>query len=141
VAPGIAAARVERRVLDIARVPDEVERADVVVLHRVVCCYPDYERLLGRRGRQGAKSLAFSHPPGNLVSRAVFSAENGMRTLKGGTSRASSLACVGAVVGDGEAGGLDRLQVEHGQVPRSTGPAGRSSRARGTSSPRRARSA
>ena len=35
------AARVERRFLDIAQVPDEVERADVVVLHRVVCCYPD----------------------------------------------------------------------------------------------------
>src|SRR5215210_5878891 len=39
--------RVERRIHDIAVAPDEVEPADVVVLHRVVCCYPDYERLLG----------------------------------------------------------------------------------------------
>ncbi len=30
--------RVDRRFLDIALVPDEVDRADIVVLHRVVCC-------------------------------------------------------------------------------------------------------
>ncbi|MGH3369862.1 MAG: SAM-dependent methyltransferase, partial [Nocardioidaceae bacterium] len=39
--------RVSRRRLDIAASPRDVEPADVVVLHRVVCCYPDYERLLG----------------------------------------------------------------------------------------------
>lgn len=33
--------RVTRRFLDIAQTPDGVEPADVVVLHRVVCCYPD----------------------------------------------------------------------------------------------------
>jgi cyclopropane fatty-acyl-phospholipid synthase-like methyltransferase len=82
------AARVERRFLDIARVPDEVERADVVVMHRVVCCYPDYERLLGAAANKTGRLLVFSHPPRNLVSRAVFSAENGMRRLKGETFRA-----------------------------------------------------
>src|SRR5215212_3453781 len=48
-------ARVDRRFLDIAEEPDAVESADVVVLHRVVCCYPDYQRLLaaasGKAGR------------------------------------------------------------------------------------------
>jgi hypothetical protein len=39
-------ARVERRFHDIARDRDGIEAADIVVLHRVVCCYPDYERLL-----------------------------------------------------------------------------------------------
>src|SRR5436190_22013800 len=81
------AARVERRFLDIARVPDEVERADVVVMHRVVCCYRDYERLLGAAADKTGRLLVFSHPPRNLVSRAVFSAENGMRRLKGETFR------------------------------------------------------
>ena len=38
--------RAERRVHDIASDPEGVEAADIVVLHRVVCCYPDYERLL-----------------------------------------------------------------------------------------------
>ena len=38
--------RIERRILDIAVDPQDVEAADVVVLHRVVCCYPDVGRLL-----------------------------------------------------------------------------------------------
>ena len=41
--------RVARRQVDIAATPDEVEAHDIVVLHRVVCCYPDYERLLTRQ--------------------------------------------------------------------------------------------
>jgi cyclopropane fatty-acyl-phospholipid synthase-like methyltransferase len=81
------AARVQRRFLDIAQVPDEVERADVVVLHRVVCCYPDYERLLGAAASKAGRLLVFSHPPRNLVTRAMFSAQNGMRRLKGDTFR------------------------------------------------------
>ena len=38
--------RMTRRQADIATMPDEAEAHDIVVLHRVVCCYPDYERLL-----------------------------------------------------------------------------------------------
>ena len=34
--------------------PAAVDPADVVVLHRVVCCYPDYERLLGAAARPRA---------------------------------------------------------------------------------------
>lgn len=82
------AARVERRLLDVAQVPDEVEPADVVVLHRVVCCYPDYERLLGAAASKTGRMLVFSHPPRNLVTRTMFAAENGMRRLKGDTFRA-----------------------------------------------------
>ena len=54
----------------------QVERADVVVLHRVVCCYPDYERLLGAAADHAGRLLVFSHPPRNLVSRAFSSAQN-----------------------------------------------------------------
>ena len=39
--------RVDRRLVNIANEPEAIEPADVVVLHRVVCCYPDYEGLLG----------------------------------------------------------------------------------------------
>jgi hypothetical protein len=41
----------QRRLRDIAVDPDAVEPADVVVLHRVVCCYPEYARLLPRPPR------------------------------------------------------------------------------------------
>ena len=41
--------RADRRVVDIALTPDVVDSADVVVLHRVMCCYPDYGLLqIGR---------------------------------------------------------------------------------------------
>lgn len=82
------AARVERRFLDIAQVPDEVERADVVVLHRVVCCYPDYQRLLGAAASKTGRLLVFSHPPRNLATRAALWMENTMSRLKGDSFRA-----------------------------------------------------
>jgi magnesium-protoporphyrin O-methyltransferase len=68
--------RAERRLHDIAMDPDGVEPADVVVLHRVVCCYPDYERLLGAAADHARRLLVFSHPPRNLVSRALFAVQN-----------------------------------------------------------------
>jgi hypothetical protein len=68
--------RVERRVHDIAVDPVAIEPVDIVVLHRVVCCYPDYERLLAAAGSHARRLLVFSHPPRNLVSRAVVGAQN-----------------------------------------------------------------
>ena len=64
--------RVERRLLDIAQQPDDVESADVVVLHRVVCCYPDYEKLLGAAAGKAGRLLVFSHPPRNLPTRGLL---------------------------------------------------------------------
>lgn len=68
--------RMERRLHDIVEAPDEVERADVVVLHRVVCCYPDHERLLASAADHAARLLVFSHPPRHLGSRAFIAAQN-----------------------------------------------------------------
>jgi 2-polyprenyl-3-methyl-5-hydroxy-6-metoxy-1,4-benzoquinol methylase len=73
--------RVTRRFLDIAQAPDEVEPADVVVLHRVVCCYPDYVRLLTAAASHARKTLAYSHPAANVVNRVQFGAENAYRRL------------------------------------------------------------
>lgn len=68
--------RVDRRRHDIAEDPDGVAPADVVVLHRVVCCYPDYERLLGAAASHARRALVFSHPPRNLGSRAFIAMQN-----------------------------------------------------------------
>jgi magnesium-protoporphyrin O-methyltransferase len=68
--------RVERRMHDIAVDPDAIAPADVVVLHRVVCCYPDYERLLGAAAAHAQRLLVFSHPRRNLVSRLIVGVEN-----------------------------------------------------------------
>ena len=68
--------RVERRLHDIAVDPDAIAPADIVVLHRVVCCYPDYERLLGAAAAHARRALVFSHPRRNLISRVIVGAEN-----------------------------------------------------------------
>jgi magnesium-protoporphyrin O-methyltransferase len=80
--------RVDRRLHDIVVAPEEVESADVVVLHRVVCCYPDYEALLGAAADHARRLLVFSHPPRNLGSRAVVSSQNAVLGLTGRRFRA-----------------------------------------------------
>jgi 2-polyprenyl-3-methyl-5-hydroxy-6-metoxy-1,4-benzoquinol methylase len=68
--------RVERRLHDIAADAEGIEAADVVVLHRVVCCYPDYERLLGAAAQRARRLLVFSYPPRNPVSFLFIAASN-----------------------------------------------------------------
>ena len=68
--------RVERRMHDIAVEPEAVEPVDVVVLNRVVCCYPDYERLLGAAAAHARRALVFSYPRRNAISRAIVSVQN-----------------------------------------------------------------
>lgn len=80
--------RVDRRFLDIATSPHEVDAADVVVLHRVVCCYPDYERLLHAAGSHARRLLVFSHPPRNVLSRAFIAWDNFLRRLRRNDFRA-----------------------------------------------------
>jgi len=80
---GIDERSVDRRLHDIAAAPEEVEAADVVVLHRVVCCYPDYERLLGAAAARARRALVFSHPPRNVASRAFLALQNlGLRMTR-----------------------------------------------------------
>jgi hypothetical protein len=79
--------RAERRLHDIAVDPEGVEPADVVILHRVVCCYPDYERLLGAAAGRARRLLVFSHPPRNLISRAVVALENAFFRVRGSEFR------------------------------------------------------
>lgn len=80
--------RVERRIVDIATAPEQVEDADVVVLHRVVCCYPDYEKLLRAAADHAKHALVFSYPPPTLLNRGFIGADNLWRRLRGNSFRA-----------------------------------------------------
>ena len=75
--------RMQRQIVDIAATPERVPRADLVVLHRVVCCYPNHERLLGAAADRCRRRLAFSHPPRTLLSRALLAAENAVYAVRG----------------------------------------------------------
>ena len=98
------AGRVDRRFLDIAREPERVEPADVVVLHRVVCCYPDYQRLLCAAAQHATQLLVYSHPPDNPATRAVTWSENFARRVRGNAFRGyvhPPTAMIAAAEGDG----------------------------------------
>jgi 16S rRNA G966 N2-methylase RsmD len=75
--------RVQRRLVDIATDPAAVQSADIVVLNRVVCCYPDYATLLGAAADHARQQLVFSHPPRNPVSRAVVATQNLLLRIAG----------------------------------------------------------
>ena len=56
--------------------PDAIEPSDIVVLHRVVCCYPDYPRLLGAAADHARRSVIFSYPPRTPLSRMFAAGAN-----------------------------------------------------------------
>lgn len=68
--------RIDRRVHDIADDPAPVAPADIVILHRVVCCYGDYVRLLSAAADHAQRALVFSYPPRNALSRAFYGCFN-----------------------------------------------------------------
>ena len=79
---------VDRRIHDIAADPSGIASADVVVLNRVVCCYPDYERLLGAAADHAKRLLVFSYPPRNAISRLLIGLQNLAFKLRGKEFRA-----------------------------------------------------
>jgi magnesium-protoporphyrin O-methyltransferase len=54
--------RVERRVMDFAEAADQVDGADVVIMNRVICCYPDMPRLAGAAADHARQLLVMSFP-------------------------------------------------------------------------------
>jgi magnesium-protoporphyrin O-methyltransferase len=72
--------RVDRRVGDFAR--DGVPPADVVAMHRVVCCYPDYEQLLGTASDHTQRALVFSFPRETWWWRVVIGGLNALMRLR-----------------------------------------------------------
>jgi hypothetical protein len=64
-------ARIDRRVLDFARSAGEVDTADIVLMHRVVCCYPDMPGLVGAAAEHARHVLALSYPPDTWLFRVA----------------------------------------------------------------------
>ena len=54
--------RVERRVMDFAAAGAAVEGADIVIMNRVICCYPDMPRLAGAGSDHAREMLVMSFP-------------------------------------------------------------------------------
>jgi magnesium-protoporphyrin O-methyltransferase len=59
--------RVDRRVGDFVATP--IEPHDVVVLHRVVCCYPDVDTLVGAAAERTRELLLLTYPQERALMR------------------------------------------------------------------------
>jgi hypothetical protein len=66
--------RVERRLGDAAAA--ELPDADAVLLNRVVCCYPDFDALLGAAAEHARRYLVFTFPRSGRLGSAVVAAGN-----------------------------------------------------------------
>jgi magnesium-protoporphyrin O-methyltransferase len=77
--------RITRRIGDFSS--SDVEPADIVVLHRVVCCYPDYEKLLAAATARARRLLVFTHPPGGLLGKLFVGVANAWMRLTRSTLR------------------------------------------------------
>ena len=78
--------RVERRLGDVVEEPPEPE--DAVALIRVVCCYPDPERLVGTAAERARRLLVLTYPPDDALARAVIATLNFFHRLSGTEFRA-----------------------------------------------------
>jgi magnesium-protoporphyrin O-methyltransferase len=109
------APRVERRLLDFAKHADEVEPADIVVLHRVVCCYPDYQTLVDAAAMHARDQLLLSFPRDAWWMRLGVATTNLIQRLRGRSFRAYVHA-PDAIVGAATAAGLETSVRERGRL-------------------------
>jgi len=79
--------RVERRVADFVADADDVEPHDVVVMHRVVCCYPDVDALVGAAAAHARRRLLLTYPQDRAAVRAGIRLANAWLRLAGSTFR------------------------------------------------------
>ena len=68
--------RVERRVMDFAQASSQVDGADVVIMNRVICCYPDMPRLAGAAADHARQMLVMSYPTGAWWMRVALGLGN-----------------------------------------------------------------
>ena len=64
--------RVERRVGDFAEATLDVAAADIVILNRVVCCYPNMPKLVGAAADHTREVLVLSFPKERWWTRALL---------------------------------------------------------------------
>lgn len=75
--------RTHRLVADLLREPSSVPAADVVLLHRVVCCTPDAPALLAAAAALAIRRLVFTYPRFDLLTETGQHVVNAGAALRG----------------------------------------------------------
>jgi magnesium-protoporphyrin O-methyltransferase len=79
--------RVERRLGDFVREAGTTPAADVVVMNRVVCCYPDAVALVGAASDHARRLLLITFPVDPWWIRAGIALGNAVLAIRGSTFR------------------------------------------------------
>ena len=107
--------RSDRRILDFAIDGTTIDEADVVVLHKVICCYPDLERLLGEAAAHTRARLFLTFPRRAFWTRAGIGGANLIQRIRGKTFRAY-VHSPAAITSIAEARGLQPVARHQGFV-------------------------
>ncbi|HKB94390.1 MAG TPA: hypothetical protein VKC62_09185 [Gaiellaceae bacterium] len=77
--------RVERRIADFVAEAEMFEPHDVVVMHRVVCCYPDVDAMVGAGADHARRRLLLTYPQERRVFRIALAVMNALMRVRGST--------------------------------------------------------
>lgn len=105
--------RAAYRVGDITQ--NDVPAADAVVMHKVVCCYPDADALVGAAAERTGRYLVMSFPRERRLNRVAFGGLNVLARLLRWEYR-SFVHPFGEVVGAAERRGLRLVHDHNGLV-------------------------
>jgi magnesium-protoporphyrin O-methyltransferase len=72
---------------DFARHPESASAADIVIMHRVICCYPDMPRLVTAAAQHARRVLALSFPRNEWYMRLFIEAQAKWLQIKGSNFR------------------------------------------------------
>lgn len=67
---------------DFTDIANELSQADIVTLDRVVCCYPDFRRLLKAAADHSRQALALTYPRETWYTRIAFCVMNLFQRLR-----------------------------------------------------------
>jgi hypothetical protein len=79
--------RVERRIGDFVAEAGTIDPHDVVVMHRVVCCYPDVDALVGAAAERTRRKLVLTYPQERVIVRVGLGLVNAILRLRRSTFR------------------------------------------------------
>ncbi|HKT45060.1 MAG TPA: hypothetical protein VJQ85_09675 [Gaiellaceae bacterium] len=75
--------RVDRRVGDFVAEAESIPRHDVVVMHRVVCCYPDVVALVGAGAEHARSRMVLTYPQERLLIRLATAVVDAVMRVSG----------------------------------------------------------
>jgi hypothetical protein len=111
----LAGAELELRHGDFVSVADDISVADVVVLDRVVCCYPDMQLLIAASTGRARRLYGITYPRDGWWVRVVIAVQNAVRRVRRNAFRVYvySNPAIDDVI---RHAGFSRLQHERGLV-------------------------